>query len=134
MTHSYNCILISSCEFLINSILRPLRLFCLFMVNSLSGSVSSIFNGPVMDQASGQISTWVVMRVQIVSNMKLSLILSGFREGYGTQHASIKVTEEWRKRLDSSETLGTILIQLLIDLSTRYEWLPHHNKPIGEWI
>ena len=33
---------------------------------------------------------------------KLRDILCGFREGYGTQHALIRVIEKWRKCLDTS--------------------------------
>ena len=52
---------------------------------------------------------------------KLSVILSGFRESYSTQHALIRVLELWRRCLDSSGIVGTILM----DLSKAYDCLPH---------
>ena len=52
---------------------------------------------------------------------KLSVILSGFRESYSTQHALIRVFELWRRCLDSSGIVGTILM----DLSKAYDCLPH---------
>ena len=52
---------------------------------------------------------------------KLSVILSGFRECYSTQHALIRILELWRRCLDSSGIVGTILM----DLSKAYDCLPH---------
>ena len=52
---------------------------------------------------------------------KLSEILCGFREGYSTQHALIRLIEQWRKCLDASGIVGTILM----DLSKAYDCLPH---------
>ena len=52
---------------------------------------------------------------------KLRDILCGFREGYSTQHALIRVIEKWRKCLDTSDIVGTILM----DLSKAYDCLPH---------
>ena len=52
---------------------------------------------------------------------KLSEILCGFREGYSTQHALIRLIEKWRKCLDASGIVGTILM----DLSKAYDCLPH---------
>ena len=52
---------------------------------------------------------------------KLSMILSGFRASYSTQHALIRVLELWRRCLDSSGIVGTILM----DLSKAYDCLPH---------
>ena len=43
---------------------------------------------------------------------KLRDILCGFREGYSTQHALIRVIEKWRKCLDNSGIVGTILMDL----------------------
>ena len=53
---------------------------------------------------------------------KLSEILSGFREGYSTQHALIRLIEKWRKCLDASGIVGTILI----DLSKAYDYARYH--------
>ena len=52
---------------------------------------------------------------------KLSEILCGFREGHSTQHALIRLIEKWRKCLDKSGIVGTILM----DLSKAYDCLPH---------
>ena len=52
---------------------------------------------------------------------KLSEILCGFREGYSTQHALIRLIEKWRKCLDASGIVGTILM----DLSKAHDCLPH---------
>ena len=52
---------------------------------------------------------------------KLRDILCEFREGYSTQHALIRVIEKWRKCLDNSGIVGTILM----DLSKAYDCLPH---------
>ena len=51
---------------------------------------------------------------------KLSESLCGFREGYSTQHALIRLIEKWRKCLDASGIVGTILM----DLSKAYDCLP----------
>ena len=52
---------------------------------------------------------------------KFSRILCGFRESYSTQHALIRLIENWRKCLDKSGIIGTILM----DLSKAYDCLPH---------
>ena len=52
---------------------------------------------------------------------KFSRILCGFREGYSSQHALIRLIENWRKCLDASGIVGTILM----DLSKAYDCLPH---------
>ena len=52
---------------------------------------------------------------------RFSRILCGFREGYSTQHTLIRLIENWRKRLDVSGIVGTILM----DLSKAYDCLPH---------
>ena len=51
----------------------------------------------------------------------LSSLLSGFREGYSTQHSLVRVIEAWRRSLDSSGIVGTILM----DLSKAYDCIPH---------
>ena len=53
---------------------------------------------------------------------KLLVILSGCRECYSTQHALIRVLELWRRCLDSSGIVETILM----DLSKAYDCLPHY--------
>ena len=51
----------------------------------------------------------------------LSPLLSGFRKGYSTQHALVRVIESWKKCLDSSGIVGTILM----DLSKAYDCIPY---------
>ena len=51
----------------------------------------------------------------------LSPLLSGFRQGYSTQHALFRVVEKWNKHLDRMGIVGTILM----DLSKAYDWIPH---------
>ena len=47
--------------------------------------------------------------------------LCGFRKGFGTQHALLKLLEDWRKYLDNKEIIGTILC----DLSKAFDTLSH---------
>ena len=42
----------------------------------------------------------------------LSLLISGFRQGYNMQHALFRVIEMWKKCFDMSGTIGTILMDL----------------------
>ena len=51
----------------------------------------------------------------------LSPLLSGFRQGYSTQHALFRVVERWKKHLDMKGIVGTILM----DLSKAYDCIPH---------
>ena len=43
---------------------------------------------------------------------KLSHVLSAFRKGYSTQDALLRVIESWRKCLDASGIVNTILMEL----------------------
>ena len=52
---------------------------------------------------------------------KFSPYLCGFRKGYSTQHALLKLLENWRSYLDNKELVGTILC----DLSKAFDTLPH---------
>ena len=63
------------------------------------------------------------MGVQMNSyfNGILSALLSGFRQGYSTQHSLFRATETWKRCLDTNGTAGTILI----DLSKAYDSIPH---------
>ena len=63
------------------------------------------------------------MGVQMSSYFKgiLSALLSGFRQGYSTQHALFHATETWKRCLDNNGIAGTILI----DLSKAYDCIPH---------
>ena len=51
---------------------------------------------------------------------KISIDLCGFRKGYSTQHALIKLIEKWRAFLDKKGIIGAILM----DLSKAYDCLP----------
>ena len=51
----------------------------------------------------------------------LSNLLSGFREGYNTQHSLVRAIEAWTRSLDSSGIVGTILM----DLSKAYDCIAH---------
>ena len=63
------------------------------------------------------------MGVQMNSYFKgiLSALLSGFRQGYSTQHALFHATETWKRFLDTNGIAGTILI----DFSKAYDCIPH---------
>ena len=52
---------------------------------------------------------------------KLSNLLSGFREGYSTQHALLRLVETCKKCLDSDGVIGMVLT----DLSKAYDCLPY---------
>ena len=52
---------------------------------------------------------------------KFSPLLCGFRKGHNTQHALIKLLEDWRAQLDNKKFVGTILC----DLSKAFDTLPH---------
>ena len=51
----------------------------------------------------------------------LSALLSGFRQGYSTQHALFRATETWKRCHDTNDIAGTILI----NLSKAYDYIPH---------
>ena len=65
----------------------------------------------------------LVLKYQISSYFHeiLSNILRGSRAGYSTQHALIRLLGKWRRCLDRSGLVGTILM----DLSKAYDCLPH---------
>ena len=50
----------------------------------------------------------------------LSPLLSGFRQGYSTQHALFRVVEKWKKHLDMMGIVGTILMDLSHCIPTIY--------------
>ena len=54
-------------------------------------------------------------------NEKFSPYLCGFRKGYSTQQALLRLLENWRKYLDNKEIVGTILC----DLSKAFDTLAH---------
>ena len=64
-----------------------------------------------------------LMHLQILSFIRpnLSDLLCGFREGYSTQHALIKMVEHCRAGLDNKNIVGMVLM----DLSKAYDCLPH---------
>ena len=51
----------------------------------------------------------------------LNLILCGFRKGFSTQTALIKLLQKWQKCLDNKDIVGTVLI----DLSKAYDCIQH---------
>jgi len=51
----------------------------------------------------------------------ISNLLSGFQEGYSTQHALFWVIETWKQCLDSRGFVGT----MVMDLSKAYDCIPH---------
>ena len=52
---------------------------------------------------------------------KFSPLLCGFRKGHNTQHALIRLLEDWRTQLDNKKVIGTILC----DLSKAFDTLSH---------
>ena len=50
-----------------------------------------------------------------------SPFLCGFRKGHNTQHALLRLLEDWRAKLENKEIIGTILC----DLSKAFDTLPH---------
>ena len=54
-------------------------------------------------------------------DIKFSKFLCGFRKGYSTNHALIRLLEDWRHVLDKKEIVGTVLC----DLSKAFDTLPH---------
>ena len=55
------------------------------------------------------------------ANTRLSSLLSGFRDGYSTQHALFRLIEACRSTLDKKGYVG----MALMDLSKAYDCLPH---------
>ena len=51
----------------------------------------------------------------------LSVLLCGFRKGFNTQHALIRMLEKWKVSLDNGETVGAILM----DLSKAFDCIKH---------
>ena len=51
----------------------------------------------------------------------LNKLLCSFRKAHSTQHPLFRLLQKWQKELDSSEIVGTILM----DLSKAYDCLPH---------
>ena len=64
-----------------------------------------------------------LMLSQMLSFIRPSLsdLLCGFREGYSTQHALIRLVENCRAGLDNKNIVGMVLM----DLSKAYDCLPH---------
>ena len=76
---------------------------------SVLPSVSKIFEKLLYDQLIEYI------------NDKLSPFLCGFRKQYSTQHALIRMLEQWKHCLDNSGVVMTVLM----DLSKAYDCIPH---------
>ena len=64
-----------------------------------------------------------IMYKQIYNHMKsiLSPLLCGFREGYSTQHALLRLVEDLKASLDEKLIAGTVMM----DLSKAFDCLPH---------
>ena len=60
-------------------------------------------------------------QINLFMNDKLSHKLCGFRKGYSTQYALIKLLENWRHHLENKDVVGVILC----DLSKAFDTLPH---------
>ena len=60
-------------------------------------------------------------QINVFVENKLSNLLSAFRKGYSTQDALLRVIESWRKCLDASGIIGTVLM----DLSKAYDCIMH---------
>ncbi len=54
-------------------------------------------------------------------NDKLSDFLCGFRKGYSSEDALLRLIENWRKYLQKGHVVGTVLC----DLSKAFDTLPH---------
>ena len=54
-------------------------------------------------------------------DVKLSPLLCGFRKGFSTKDALLKLLESWRSKLENGQYVGTILC----DLSKAFDTLPH---------
>ena len=52
---------------------------------------------------------------------RFSNLLCGFRKGYSSQHALLRLLQNWQSNLDKSNVIGTVLM----DLSKAYDCLPH---------
>ena len=71
--------------------------------------ISKIFEHIIFDQISSYIDSL------------LSPFLSGFCQGFGTQHCLIVMLERWRKALDNNSEAGAILT----DLSNAFDCINH---------
>ena len=67
---------------------------------SILSALSKIFERIISEQVN-----------QFMAGM-LHPLLSGFRQGYSTQHALFRVVEKWKKHLDMMGIVGTILMDL----------------------
>ena len=65
----------------------------------------------------------IIMHDQISEYLKNKLcsLLCGFRKGYSTQYALLRLLEKWRLQLDNKYLIGTICC----DLSKAFDTLPH---------
>ena len=60
-------------------------------------------------------------QIIIFMDNKFSPLLCGFRKGHNTQHALLKLLDNWREKLDNKQYVGVILC----DLSKAFDTLPH---------
>ena len=63
-----------------------------------------------------------IMDGQITAHIYyLSALLCGFRKGYNTQHALIRMLKKWKGSLDNGENIGAVLM----DLSKAFDCIKH---------
>ena len=72
-------------------------------------AISKVFERIMYDQLYDFMST------------KLSTLLSGFRKGYGSQHALLHMLHNWRIQLDQGRTVAAVLM----DLSKAFDCINH---------
>ena len=64
---------------------------------------------------------FLYQQIEDFSNKILSLELCEFRKGHSTQHALLNLLKNWKKCLDKSRVVGTVLM----DLIKSYNCFPH---------
>ena len=76
---------------------------------------------PVLPPISNIVERLIGSQINVFVENKLSNLLSAFRKGYSTQDALLRVIESWRKCVDASGIIGTVLM----DLSKAYDCIKH---------
>ena len=60
-------------------------------------------------------------QITVFLDTQLSIFISAYRKSYSTQHVLMRLTEEWRNKLDKNYVVGTVLM----DLSKAFDCVPH---------
>ena len=106
---------------------------CLFPSNMKNGELSPIFKKnaktnksnfrPItLNTALSKVAERIIYdQLYMFMNVKFSNFLCGFRKGYSTKHALLRLIEDWRKALDSKDIVGSVFC----DLSKAFDTLPH---------